>query len=427
MRRYYELSGDTLDWAPATTAAPHLPLLTLDELQKAVHVVQPNGQSVHGAEAMFTIMDRIGLRRWPLALYRHVPPFHWACDLFYRSVANHRGIANQLSSMLFGKVELPSTFLLTRRVFLRLMGLILLAAFISIGTQLPSLFGDQELLPAAHLVQHATDDTVHWWRMADLQLLPLNLTETRMQALVLIGALGSAMMTIGFFPIWSAIMAWLAYLIIFIFGGVSFQQPWDALLLEVGLLAVLWSPGSWRLNSLEAKRPSRLVYWLILLLLGKLIFFGSLFKLQTGDSIDSDSAALTNYLWMQPLPLCTAWYADALPAVVSKLACVLMFIIGLGAPVLLLFPRVPRAIGASLIMLLMIGILATGNYGFFNWLIIVLCLTMFDDALLLKLWPQTARGTIRVGIRPPTGPLLGWIRNCLALLVLALGIISISM
>ncbi len=427
MRRYYALSGDTLDWSPAKAAAPHLPLLSLEELNQAVHVVEPTGASVRGAEAIFTIMARIGLRRWPLRLYQYVPPVRWICDVLYRSVANHRAVANQLSTVLFGKVDVPSTLLLTRRVYLRMLGLIFLAAFISIGTQIPGLFGEQGLMPSSHLAQQAIAQDVHGWQMPGLVLWEWSLTDTPLRTAALIGGIAAGLMVIGLLPWWSALIAWLSYLVLVTFGGVFMQYQWDALLLEAGFLAVLWSPGSWRLNSTLARRPSRLVHWLIVLLLGRLIFFGGLVKLQSGDSTWADCSALAYHFWTQPLPLWTAWYADALPALVSQVACVLMFVIELGAPLLLLLPRVPRTIGATLIMLLMCGIVATGNYGFFNWLTIVLCLAMFDDALLLRLWPKAARPTIRVGIRPHTGAILRWIRTVPALLVLSLVVMALWM
>jgi hypothetical protein len=65
-----------------------------------------------------------------------------------------------------------------------------------------------------------------------------------------------------------------------------------------------------------------------------------------------------------------------------------MFLIELGAPVLLFVPRAwARRTAAGSIATLMILIALTGNYGFFNLLTIVLCLPSLDDRLLRRLVP----------------------------------------
>jgi hypothetical protein len=102
-----------------------------------------------------------------------------------------------------------------------------------------------------------------------------------------------------------------------------------------------------------------------------------------------------------------------------------MYILELGAPLLLFLPRVPRTIGAILIAVLMLGIAATGNYGFFNWLAIVLCLCMLDDAVLLMLWPRAARARIAVGLRHAPGLLVRWGRRGASAVLLLLVLVSI--
>ena len=62
-----------------------------------------------------------------------------------------------------------------------------------------------------------------------------------------------------------------------------------------------------------------------------------------------------------------------------------MFLMELVAPLLLLAParlRRLRIAAVTAIILLQLGIAATGNYGFFNLLTIVLCIPVLDDRLL---------------------------------------------
>ena len=65
-----------------------------------------------------------------------------------------------------------------------------------------------------------------------------------------------------------------------------------------------------------------------------------------------------------------------------------MFGIEIGAPLLIFAPRRIRFLGAALLAGLQLLILLTGNYTFFNWLTLALCLTLLDDFLLAKLVPR---------------------------------------
>src|SRR5208337_3703628 len=87
-----------------------------------------------------------------------------------------------------------------------------------------------------------------------------------------------------------------------------------------------------------------------------------------------------------PTPL--AWYAHHLPQEVLKACTVATFVIELGLPFLIPFPRRLRFVAAFGILLLQVVILITGNYAFFNLLTMALCLVLFDDAALRKVLPQ---------------------------------------
>ena len=65
-----------------------------------------------------------------------------------------------------------------------------------------------------------------------------------------------------------------------------------------------------------------------------------------------------------------------------------MFAIELGAPFLIFAPRRLRFLGAAAIASLQILILLTGNYTFFNFLTLALCLLLLDDFALQKILPK---------------------------------------
>jgi hypothetical protein len=64
-------------------------------------------------------------------------------------------------------------------------------------------------------------------------------------------------------------------------------------------------------------------------------------------------------------------------------------------PFLIFFPRRLRMAGAWCLIGLQVLILSTGNYTFFNWLALALCLFLFDDQALARWVPPEIRDLLR--------------------------------
>jgi hypothetical protein len=118
------------------------------------------------------------------------------------------------------------------------------------------------------------------------------------------------------------------------------------------------------------------------------MFSSGCVKLASGDPTWRNLTALTYHYQTQPLPTWIGWYANQLPIWFQKASCAGMFAIELGAPFLIFLPRRIRFIGCSAIAFLQILILLTGNYTFFNWLTLALCLLLLDDFVLKNLVPK---------------------------------------
>jgi uncharacterized membrane protein YphA (DoxX/SURF4 family) len=121
------------------------------------------------------------------------------------------------------------------------------------------------------------------------------------------------------------------------------------------------------------------VVWLFRLLLFRLMFFSGYVKLASGDPSWHNLTAMFFHYHTQPLPMPLAWYADQLPAWFQRGTTAVVLAIELGAPFLVFLPRRPRIAGAAFLAGLQILILLTGNYAFFNWLTIALCVLLLDD------------------------------------------------
>ena len=394
--RLYALTGETFAWTSLQKVEGGV-TIEREHLEQAIHLQQDDGTTVRGAEAMCTILSQGGTRRWPLWLYRQVPGVAPIAERTYAWIAAHRSGADRVSRGMLGRVEIPDTWQFTRRIVLRCMGLIWLIAFLSLGQQVLGLVGSDGLRPIETLL---TNLRLHAPNvgLAELPTLQWFGGDTLLQATCVIGALAGGLLMVGVLPLVSAAVCWVCYLSLVVAGGIFTGYQWDALLLEAGLLTMLWAPCTRTMRSADT-RPSPLVRWLFVVLLIKLMFLSGWVKLASSDPVWANGTALDYHFWTQPLPWWPAWYAALAPDWLLHLACKCMFIIELWVPWLLLLPRVPRTIGALLIIVFQLGIAATGNYGFFNWLAIVLCLAMIDDAMLLLLWPRAVRHRFAVGMQ----------------------------
>ncbi|HEX5398225.1 MAG TPA: lipase maturation factor family protein, partial [Verrucomicrobiae bacterium] len=226
------------------------------------------------------------------------------------------------------------------------------------------------------------------------------------------GTVLAILLIVGIAPVPCLALLWLFYLSLAAVGLDFLSFQWDNLLLEVGFLAIFFAPLQWlpRRPSREPP-PSRLVLWLLRLLLFKLMFSSGCVKLLSGDPNWRDLTALTFHYYTQPLPTWIAWYAKQLPLWFQKCSCAMMFAIELGAPWLMFGPRRIRFVGAAALAFLQVLILLTGNYTFFNCLTLALCLLLLDDICLEKILPAKLRRLFSFRPQPSASSLsLRWPR-----------------
>ncbi|MGH9553536.1 MAG: lipase maturation factor family protein, partial [Terriglobales bacterium] len=265
------------------------------------------------------------------------------------------------------------------------------------STQITALVGWHGINPAAMLMEalkhHAEKlgvplqcylsmPTVAWFNSSDSAL----------SAICLGGLAASLLVLAGVLTVPALVACFVLYLSIVHVGQEFMSFQWDWLLLETGFLALIFAP--WQLleapwpRAKQPEPPSRIAIWLLRLLLFKLMFMSGLCKLQSDDPTWRDLTALNYHYWTQPLPTPLGWLAAQMPEWFEKLSVVIMFVIELGAPFLIFAGRKMRMIAASLICMLQFLILLTGNYTFFNWLTISLCILLLDDAIVAVCLPK---------------------------------------
>jgi predicted DCC family thiol-disulfide oxidoreductase YuxK len=400
IRRWQGVTGDRVDYLPFQDqrVEAQFPEVPRDRFESAVQLVLPDGAVLCGAEAVFRSLAFNPHGRWWLDWYEHSPAFARVSEWGYGFVARHRTGFSFLTRLLWGRHLEPPTQVLLRWIFLRLLGVVYLIAFVSLWVQVPGLIGSEGIVPAGTTMQLVRNEAAAaHLGINRYHLVPtlcwISASDSSLQIQCAAGTALAVLVIIGIAPALCLFLLWLIYLSLTTVGGVFLGFQWDNLLLETGLLAVFFAPLQWlpRKPGQEAP-PSRIALWLLRWLLFRLMFESGCVKLLSGDPTWRHLTALHFHFDTQPLPTWIGWYAYQLPAGLQKTCTAAMFVIELLVPFLIFAPRRPRQFACAALVLFQVAILLTGNYGFFNLLTIVLCLTLLDDAALKRrrlgrLWP----------------------------------------
>ena len=84
-------TGDRVDFAPFQEEADRFPHIARERFEAAVGLVEPDGELVFGAEAVFRALSRAPRMGWLLSVYRRVPGAAVVAEAVYRWVAAGRG------------------------------------------------------------------------------------------------------------------------------------------------------------------------------------------------------------------------------------------------------------------------------------------------------------------------------------------------
>jgi hypothetical protein len=288
-----------------------------------------------------------------------------------------------------------------RAIFLRGLGAVYLAAFASLAVQVDGLIGSRGILPAAEFLG-AVGPILGNRRFGQLPtVLWLGCSDLALHLLCWGGVVTSVVLMAGVLPLICLALLWLGYLSLVGVGQPFLGYQWDTLLLEAGLLGILFAPGSLWLGWAR-REPSLVVVWLIRWLVFRLMFESAVVKLTSGDPTWRAWDALRYHYETQPLPTWTSWYMHQLPRWFQALSIGFMFWAEAIAPWFIFGPRPVRMVGFWSLVLLQVLIAATGNYGFFNVLAVVLCLALVEDRDWSRIHPDT---------RPAEPALQGWWRR----------------
>ncbi len=387
IERWREITAGEVDYTTYQEAAHRFPEIPLEQFQRAVAFIEPDGQTFFGAEAVYRSLRYQGSRKWLAWSYDRVPGFAAISETAYNFIARHRGLGSSITRLLWGKDVRPPTYFWARRWFLRALGLIYLIAFVSFWVQVDGLVGSNGILPVNQFLPTVREQL----GQGAYSLLPtlcwFNADNAFLHFLCGGGVVLSLFLIFGIAPAISLFALFAFYLSLTIAGQVFLSFQWDILLLETGFLSIFLAP--WQLWQKRGQEPpvSRAALFLLKLLLFKLMVMSGVVKLTSGDDCWWNLTALDYHYWSQPLPTIFGWWADQHPEWFKHFSVGFCMAVEIIAPFFIWAPRRPRLIAAGLMIFLQLVIALTGNYCFFNLLTLALCLLLIDDAI----WRRNVR------------------------------------
>ena len=376
--RWDSITGAAVEYRPYQEVAGRFPEIGEALFRARVWLIEPDGRASGGARAVTRLYALAGIMRWPFWLMAHVPFFAALAEMIYNLVARHRDAAMVAVRWLWGSIDRRPSYLRTRAVVLRGLGLAYLAAFWSLAAQVDGLIGSRGIAPATEYLDQVKPmlEDHRFWRVPTL--LWLDASDRSLHGLCWGGVAASGLLVVGIMPGACLVWLWLAYLSLVVVGQPFLGYQWDALLLEAGVLGILLAP--WKLWLGSARRePSGVAVWLVKWLVFRLMFLSGVVKLTSGDPTWAAWEAMKYHYETQPLPTWTSWGMHQLPSWCQTASVGYLFWAELVAPFLVFGPRRLRMVGFFSLVLLQILIAATGNFGFFNLLTVVLCLILVED------------------------------------------------
>ncbi len=372
---WQQLTGDKVNYRPYQEAADDYPDIAVEDLDAAIHLIESDGTICKGARATYSLYQDIHPQSILLLFYRYLPGFGFFSELCYRFFSTHRGVLAFFTHLFWGRDFVPPRYQVITWLFLRLLGLTYLVAFISFAVQAGALIGSDGVLPLEYYLnaikeQLGTDaytrlPTLFWFSHVDGFI----------QFVCIAGIVLSLSLITGFLLRTSLVMLYVLYLSLVHGGQVFMSFQWDFLLLECGFLAIFLPWGS------------TIIIWLYRWLVFRFMFLGGVVKIVSGDKSWDSLTALSYHFETQPLATPLSWYVHHLPESVLMAGTGMTLIVELLVPFLIFTPRRFRHIAAWCFLIIEMCILLTGNYNFFNLLTIFMCLFLFDDVAVKRLIP----------------------------------------
>jgi lipase maturation factor 1 len=288
---------------------------------------------------------------------------------------------------LFDPAYGSANHFLARWLFLRALGLIYFSAFFALLFQIRGLIGLQGILPAADYLQAARNlGLLRFWYIPSLYW--FSGTDHMLMATCWIGLIASLILVANLWPRAMLLICFCCFLS-FVSAAQDFSgYQSDGMLLEAGFLALFLAPPGLFPGLGRKHSPPHAVLFLLLWEWFRIYFESGVVKLESGDPTWRNLTAMYEYYQNGPLPTWIGWYLQHLPHwfhIATAAATLLMELILIWMAFL---PHRWKIVCFFVVTVWQIGVIATANYAFLNYLVLVLAVLLLDDRFLQQFLPS---------------------------------------
>src|SRR4029077_4028417 len=103
IERWKEITAGKIDYATYQQTAHQFREIPMDQFQRAMVFIEPDGKTFFAAEAVYRSLAYRPSKRWLAWSYDHVPGFAVISETAYKFVARHRGVGSTITRLLWGK------------------------------------------------------------------------------------------------------------------------------------------------------------------------------------------------------------------------------------------------------------------------------------------------------------------------------------
>ncbi|HMA01795.1 MAG TPA: lipase maturation factor family protein [Gemmatimonadaceae bacterium] len=273
--------------------------------------------------------------------------------------------------------------LVPRWIFLRALGLIFFSAFYSLARQTLGLIGERGILPVGSYLQQvggALHGVTRYWYAPSIFWARWD--DGALVAAVAAGIVCSLLLTAN---IWPRLMIAVCTLLFLSFIATlqdfsSYQS--DGMLLEAGFISIWFAPRGLRPRLGAHDPPSLISLFMLRWEWFRIYFESGLVKLMSGDVHWRDLTAMDDYYQNGPLPAWPGWYVQHLPHWFHASTVIVTLVVELVVVWAVFMPRRVRLACFVIVTGLQVGIIATANYAFLNYLVLMLGVLLLDDRAL---------------------------------------------
>ena len=286
-----------------------------------------------------------------------------------------------------------------RWVFLRALGLVFLSAFYALAFQIRGLVGEHGILPAKdylHELAVAIPGVRHLWYAPTVFWMGAG--DRALTLVVALGIVASILLVLNVAPKYAVAACTLCFMsCVAVLQDFSAYQS-DGMLLEAGFISIFLAPRGLRPRLGAHDPPSRIAVFLLQWEWFRIYFESGVVKLASGDPQWRHLTAMDHYYENGPLPAWPGWYVQQLmPHWYHAATALLTLVVELFLVWALFLPRRFRIACFAIVTALQMGIIATANYAFLNYLVLVLGVLLLDDEAIAWLLrrPVVLAGAVR--------------------------------